>query len=230
MSGVRLLVTSAAMAAVAAVLNALALDPAIAATSLRDAQHVASTGGPDVVVVAAVSLAAWLAWGWGALGLALTAATVLPGAAGAVARIAVRVLLPAGLRSGAAVAVGIGLVVAAPASAHATPMTTAAAYEPAPDWPTGTPRDEAPVPDWPEAAAEAAPGVGSQAHPESVPHVVSPGDCLWRIASDRLRQVGPPPSDGEIAVAVTSWWSTNRSVIGPDPDLIHPGQVLLPPP
>jgi hypothetical protein len=72
------------------------------------------------------------------------------------------------------------------------------------------------VPDWPSAHAEK--------------HVVVAGDCLWRIAEGRLLAAGPDPSDAAVAGAVDRWWTTNADVIGPDPDLIRPGQVLLPPP
>ncbi len=56
------------------------------------------------------------------------------------------------------------------------------------------------------------------------------GDCLWRIAEDRLSETGTVPTDADVARAVDGWWSANTAVIGPDPNLILPGQVLLPPP
>jgi hypothetical protein len=57
------------------------------------------------------------------------------------------------------------------------------------------------------------------------------GDCLWSIAEARLvDEQGRAPSGSEVAVAVHDWWSTNRAVIGPDPDRLLPGQVLQPPP
>lgn len=218
MSGFRLLVTSAAMAVVAGVLHALAPDPATAVDTLRSAQQVATTTGPDTVVLAAVGLAAWLAWAWGVLGLLLTAATALPGAAGVAAHMATRVVLPAGVRSSAAVALGIGLVVATPVLAPAAAASTVTAAAPVRDWPVSTDRDEPFVPDWPVAPSR----------PE--PHVVVRGDCLWQIAAERLRQAGDrSPTDGDVATAVESWWQENRAVIGSDPDLIHPGQVLQAP-
>ena len=56
------------------------------------------------------------------------------------------------------------------------------------------------------------------------------GDCLWHIAADSLLgELGRLPTDGEIAAAVHAWWSANADVIGPDPDLLLPGQVLRPP-
>jgi hypothetical protein len=56
--------------------------------------------------------------------------------------------------------------------------------------------------------------------------VVEPGDTLWAIARDRL---GPRADVATIAHACDRWHRGNRDVIGPDPDLIHPGQRLVPP-
>lgn len=56
--------------------------------------------------------------------------------------------------------------------------------------------------------------------------VVAAGDSLWTIAAAHL-----PASASTAAVdrAWRRWYAANRSVIGPDPDLIVPGQLLLPP-
>jgi hypothetical protein len=73
------------------------------------------------------------------------------------------------------------------------------------------------VPDWPGAA-------------EAGGHVVVQGDCLWHLAEAGLRaEQGGVPTDGEVAGAVHSWWTANADVIGPDPDLLLPGQLLRPP-
>jgi hypothetical protein len=82
-----------------------------------------------------------------------------------------------------------------------------------PDWPTGT------------EATSGAPGA-----PAAGERMVVRGDCLWHIAADSLLgQLGRLPTDGEIATAVHAWWSANADVIGPDPDLLLPGQMLRPP-
>ncbi len=52
------------------------------------------------------------------------------------------------------------------------------------------------------------------------------GDSLWSIAA---RHLGPGASDAEIARAWPAWFAENRDVVGDDPDLILPGQVLRPP-
>lgn len=57
--------------------------------------------------------------------------------------------------------------------------------------------------------------------------VVRPGDTLWRLASDRLRPQAPA---GEVAALVERLHHRNRQRIGPDPDLIQPGQRLIVPP
>ena len=53
--------------------------------------------------------------------------------------------------------------------------------------------------------------------------VVRRGDTLWSIARAEL---GPGASDTEVARAWPRWHAANEDVIGPDPDLILPGQVL----
>jgi LysM repeat protein len=56
--------------------------------------------------------------------------------------------------------------------------------------------------------------------------VVHRGDTLWDIAR---RHLGPAASDAEVAHAWPAWHEANRTVIGDDPDLIRPGQILRPP-
>jgi hypothetical protein len=57
--------------------------------------------------------------------------------------------------------------------------------------------------------------------------LVRTGDSLWRIAASRL---GPRASVGDVAAAWPRWYAANRARIGPDPDLVRPGQRLRPPP
>ncbi len=56
--------------------------------------------------------------------------------------------------------------------------------------------------------------------------VVRRGDTLWDIAA---RHLGPDASAAEIATEWPRWHATNATVIGSDPDLLLPGQRLLPP-
>lgn len=56
--------------------------------------------------------------------------------------------------------------------------------------------------------------------------VVRRGDSLWTIAA---RHLGHDVTDAEVARAWPAWFEANRPVIGDDPDLLRPGQVLRPP-
>jgi hypothetical protein len=58
--------------------------------------------------------------------------------------------------------------------------------------------------------------------PRGSSYVVRPGDSLWAIARDLL----PDADAAAIAAAVRRLHTTNRAVIGPDPDLLLPGQRL----
>jgi hypothetical protein len=55
---------------------------------------------------------------------------------------------------------------------------------------------------------------------------VHPGDCLWTITA---RDLGPLASNSDIAAAWPWWYAANRGAIGPDPNLIRPGQQLVAP-
>jgi nucleoid-associated protein YgaU len=56
---------------------------------------------------------------------------------------------------------------------------------------------------------------------------VRTGDSLWLIAARRL---GPGASPAHIAREWPRWYAANRRLIGGDPSLILPGQVLAAPP
>jgi nucleoid-associated protein YgaU len=237
----RLVATAAAMALIAGALSALTPGLSSMAGTLASAQRTVDTAGPDVLVMSAAGLLAWAVWGWGALGLALTAASALPGLLGGAARRALHVVLPAGARRGAALALGLGLGVAGPLLGTATLLTptpaSATDFSPpstagaALDWPVAP--TAVPVPDWPATTAGHQPGPAPDwpaMSPAEGTHVVVRGECLWHIASDRLLgQHGRMPTDGEVAAATQAWWQANADVIGPDPDRLLPGQVLSPP-
>ena len=53
---------------------------------------------------------------------------------------------------------------------------------------------------------------------------VRKGDCLWTIAADVL---GRAASDADIDGYWRTIYAANRDVVGTDPDLIFPGQVLV---
>jgi len=60
--------------------------------------------------------------------------------------------------------------------------------------------------------------------PRPPTHVVRPGESLWSIAADLA---GPRADDAAIARLWPLLHRTNRSVIGADPGVILPGQVLV---
>ena len=53
--------------------------------------------------------------------------------------------------------------------------------------------------------------------------VVRAGDSLWSLSADRLPRGA---TDAEIGADWQRTYAANRAALGPDPDLIHPGQVL----
>ena len=57
--------------------------------------------------------------------------------------------------------------------------------------------------------------------------VVKHGDTLWGIAA---RSLPHHASAAQIAEACAAWYAANQTVIGGDPDMIHPLQRLTPPP
>jgi hypothetical protein len=239
MSVLRLAMTTTVMALIGLALHALAPDVGAAAGALAAPQRTADTAGPDVLVLAVAGLLAWAVWVWGVLGLALTAATAVPGLVGVASRTVVRVVLPAGARRSASLLLGVGLGVTGPLVGTVSglaplPAAVAAPAAAVPDWPG---RSSADLPDWPRATPTARPSAVPAAPdwpagPEvGGEHLVVRGDCLWHIAAGRLlAQLDRPPTDGEVAIAVQAWWTANRDVIGPEPGLLLPGQVLRPPP
>jgi hypothetical protein len=56
--------------------------------------------------------------------------------------------------------------------------------------------------------------------------VVVRGDSLWSIAA---RHLPDGASDAQVADAVQRWYAANVGVVGNDPDLVRPGQVLVAP-
>lgn len=70
--------------------------------------------------------------------------------------------------------------------------------------------------------------IPTRSEPPPATVVVRAGDSLWALAE---RDLGPAASPAEVARHARRLHRLNRAVVGPDPDLIHPGQQLrLPPP
>jgi len=57
-------------------------------------------------------------------------------------------------------------------------------------------------------------------------YTVVTGDTLWGIARSILSQSGTHPDGGEVSVAWKTIYESNTDVVGADPNLILPGQVL----
>ena len=71
------------------------------------------------------------------------------------------------------------------------------------------------------AASSPAPEPVEPAEPVDV-HVVQSGDSLWQIATEQAGTTAAP----QVQDLVTAIHDENRAVIGPDPDLILPGQEI----
>ena len=61
----------------------------------------------------------------------------------------------------------------------------------------------------------------------AAPVTVVAGDSLWSIAARGLG--GSPASDVDVALEWQRWYQANRAVVGDNPDVLLPGQVLRPP-
>lgn len=201
-------------------------------SDLGDPGDWAARSGADEVVATLARLALWTVGVWLGIGLLALAVSRLPGALGTAGRRVGECALPAVLRRIVTGAVGLG-VLAAPVAAVAGPVPTAGASLSAvvaPAWPGTTTqpgaapltRPDAPVPPpaWPGERTDAA---SAGAKP---PVVVRPGDSLWVIAARRL---AAGATDEQVATAWPRWYAGNRFVIGADPELIRPGQVLRAP-
>lgn len=57
-------------------------------------------------------------------------------------------------------------------------------------------------------------------------HTVVRGDSLWRIARETLEDVSGEATGTEISNLWQAIYAANTDLIGGDPNLIHPGQVL----
>jgi len=92
------------------------------------------------------------------------------------------------------------------------------------------PRDDSPAPagDAPPRLGWVAPAPASEAPaPQQRTVTVRPGDSLWSLSDDLLGPDDEPAA--EIAAVWPELYRANATTIGADPDLIHPGQVLVVP-
>lgn len=75
---------------------------------------------------------------------------------------------------------------------------------------------------WRSPPAPGADPCPSGAAPQA--YTIQPGDTLWAIAGRTLQG---SPTDAEIDAGWRSLYARNAGVVGPDPDLVRPGQQLL---
>lgn len=194
----------------------------------------------DDVLALAAACVAWAVLGWLTGGLVLSLAAAARRQDGRLDR-AARAIAPLAVRRLAAALLGLGLVGAPLAVALPAQADRAVATAPATGQADATrPAVDLPALDrWtPDRPAPAA-AVNQPAEPLALlvsrPHrgravsdhvVVRRGDTLWDIAA---RALGPDASIADVAASWPDWYAANRSTIGPDPDLILPGQLLRPP-
>lgn len=136
---------------------------------------------------------------------------------------------PASAASGAGspAPVATSTTLAAASSPHASPAPAPApATEPSHEQP------DVPTPGWtptdrPRPVSTDDVSLLSRGGEPASTVVVQRGDTLWDIAA---RHLGGDPSADRVAAEWPRWYAANLDVIGPDPDLILPGQQLVPPP
>ncbi len=213
----------------------------------------------DEALTAVVASAALVGVAWLALSVLLELLCLVPGVLGRGAGRLADVVTPRVVRRATGALLGVGVLAGlAPGVAVAAPTKVAESAGVAPAAQPATTRTPlpdpgiTPLPDpgWAPVAAEPPPTPRGwvptrpsvRAHPDV--RVLSPsprstraapppevvvrrGDTLWSIAA---RHLGQHASEAEIARAWPAWFDTNREVIGDDPDLLRPGQVLRPPP
>ncbi len=194
---------------------------------------------PDEVLLPLIASGALVGILWLGCGVVLEVLTGMPGTIGGWAERAATVLTPRQVRAVIATLLGIGITAGLATGASAVGSAPLPLTAPSPV-PAQTPDPEVsslPDPGWvpPAPTVRPQPDVrvlspvprDDPADRDS-PHevVVHRGDSLWAIAA---RHLGTTASDAEIAEAWPAWYAANRHVIGSDPDLLLPGQVLRAP-
>lgn len=220
----------------------------VAVTAVRHWRQTSSgVRAPGQLLTGLCAGAAGLLLAWLALAALLTMLALVGGELGRrAAPVAARVA-PSTLRAAVVVLVGGSLAVSAglATAATSTPGATSTAYaagaavrtahptadqlespattsavEPSPGPWTGPPAG----PDRADAALVTShPAPGRSPDPAVV---VRRGDSLWSITA---RHLGPDATAVQVAREWPRWYAANRAVIGADPELLRPGQRLVPP-
>ena len=204
---------------------------------------------PDEALVAVVALAALAGVLWLSCCILLELLARLPGAVGRWAARAAALVTPRQVRRLSAALLGLGMTagLGSGASAATSPPVGLTAPSPAPGTGSSVPNPADPaLPPLPDPGFRSLPDPGwvpstptvrtqpdvrvltpaprGEPEPDEAHQVVvHRGDSLWSIAA---RHLGPGASDSEVADAWPDWYAANREVIGEDPDLLLPGQVL----
>lgn len=192
--------------------------------------------GVEILLGLVASLAGLAVVAWWLLSMALAIVSALLAAAGAqTASRWTGTFAPAFMRRLALAVLGLSLV-AVPAHAEVLPdpawhPTALGAASAGTGQQAGQPAaPTVPEAAWVPAAPPAEPGilVTQPLRRAGVPSAVEvrPGDSLWAIVA---RHLGPGATDLDIASAWPSWYHANAGTIGENPDLIRPGQLLVPP-
>ncbi len=202
---------------------------------------------PDRSLPLVLALTLCALTGWLALTMTFTVLARLPGATGRCAARALSRLAPFAMRRLAEVLVGATTVLASTAGvAQAAQVQRPAAAELSVRLPSGLDRPAAPmrtviVPAGPAVSldrpvADPARGLSLLTHQPAAARTpasrtaaavtVRVGDSLWAIAARALPRDASPE---RIERSWHQWYQANRGVIGPDPGLLQPGQLLTPP-
>jgi hypothetical protein len=183
--------------------SAAATSTALTAEWLLATELAAQPATVDGFVVGgcALALAACVGWAW--LAALAVVREAWAGRAGARTR-----AIPVCVRRVLLTACGVAVVgaLAHPAAGVDDPRRDRLAGLPMPERPVGAAHRSA------TSAAEAGSTV-----------LVRPGDCLWSLAAGEL---GPGASLAEVEATWGRIYRLNKAVIGPDPALIQPGQLL----
>ena len=174
-------------------------------------RHPAAPGFPDLLM----ALAAWLMVGCACWSTVISAAALLEATTTGRVRATVWVGCPPALRRLLVAGIGAALVSGVPGQTQAVTVATTSLTWASSDRPAPAGQRALPVPARPVGRPSPSPRV-----------LVRPGDNLWQLAAVRLPASA---SDGEVALQVERIHRRNQEVIGPDPDLIHPGQRLVVP-
>lgn len=191
--------------------------------------------GADELITALSAAAALLLMLWLTLGMLSSAVGTLPGPGGVLARRVRDRIAPGAVRRWSALMLGVAVASGvAPGGAVATPTTISQALDevdhtrraPDPSWlPV---QAVTPAPEWIPVPVRSTPPVSLTTPRELAQDtqdvVVRRGDTLWDLAAAHL---SPEATDAEIAAEWQRWYAANRAVIGDDPDLILPGQILV---